>query len=101
MRLKRRPTLADKNDDYLLLTVEEAVEFFLDYTHRVKDPGAQIDNLICEMAVLRINAEGAENVQAATIGDISTTWYSTIPPMIVPRLNRWRLMVGLNAEYGI
>lgn len=100
-RLKRRPTLAEKNDDFLMLTLEEAADFFLDYTHREKDPGSRVDNLICELAVLRINAEGVENVKVAKEGEVEREWYEAIPPMLLNRLNSYRLIWGLNAEYGV
>lgn len=100
-RLKRRPTLAEKNDDFLTLTLEESIDFFLDYTHRETDPGQRIDNLICELAVLRINSEGVENVKHAVEGEVEREWYEAIPPMLLNRLNSYRKIWGLNAEYGV
>lgn len=100
-RLKLRPTLADKGDDFLVMSLEDSLAFFLDYTHRIDDPGQRVDSLICELAVLRINAEGVENVKVAREGEVEREWYETIPPMLLPRLNAYRLMVGVNAEYGV
>ena len=100
-RLKLRPTLAGKGDDFLVMSLEDSLAFFLDYTHRIDDPGQRVDSLICELAVLRINAEGVENVKVAREGEVEREWYETIPPMLLPRLNAYRLMVGVNAEYGV
>lgn len=100
-RLKLRPTLASKSDDFLVMSLEDSLAFFLDYTHRIDDPGQRVDSLICELAVLRINAEGVENVKVAREGEVEREWYETIPPMLLPRLNAYRLMVGVNAEYGV
>lgn len=100
-RLKLRPTLKEKTDDFLIMSLEDSLAFFLDYTHRMNDPGQRVDSLICELAVLRINAEGVENVKHAVEGEVEREWYETIPPMLLPRLNAYRLMVGVNAEYGV
>lgn len=100
-RLKLRPTLADKSDDFLVMSLEDSLAFFLDYTHRLNDPGQRVDSLICELAVLRINAEGVENVKHAVEGEVEREWYETIPPMLLPRLNAYRKMVGINAEYDV
>lgn len=100
-RLKLRSTLAEKSDDFLVMSLEDSLAFFLDYTHRIDDPGQRVDSLICELAVLRINAEGVENVKVAKEGEVEREWYETIPPMLLPRLNAYRLMVGVNAEHGV
>ena len=96
--LKRRPALSEKTDDYLLLCLEDARTFFLDYTNRDEDPGLKVDNLVCEIASLKANSEGAENVQQAADGGrggISRTFYADIPPFLLNRLKNWRLMRGL------
>ena len=100
-RLKLRPTLSEKTDEFLVMSLEDSLAFFLDYTHRMNDPGQRVDSLICELAVLRINAEGVENVKHAVEGEVEREWYETIPPMLLPRLNAYRLMVGINAEHGL
>ena len=96
--LKRRAALDGKTDDYLLLCLEDSRTFFLDYTNRTEDPGEQVDNLICEIASLKANSEGAENVQQAADGGragISRTFYADIPPFFLNRLKNWRLIRGL------
>lgn len=98
-RLKVRPALNGLKDDYLKVVLMDALDFFMEYTHRVNDPGERVDGLICDIAAARLNKEGLEGAQAATVGDISTTWYGTIDPELIPRLNGYRLVVGLNAEY--
>lgn len=100
-RLRLRPTLAEKSDDFLVMCLEDSLAFFIDYTHRINDPGQRVDSLICELAVLRINAEGVENVRVAKEGEVEREWYEAIPPMILPRLNAYRLMAGVNAEHGV
>ena len=93
--MRRRPALSSKTDDFLLLCVEEATDFFMDYTNRTVDPGPDADRLICEIATLKANAEGAENVSSASDGGISRSWYGEIPPLWRNRLNNWRLIRGL------
>ena len=95
MRLKRRPTLADRSDDFLMLAVEDSVDFFREYTHTQADPGEEIDGLICDLAVYRIEQEGVENVQSASEGEVSRSYYEGIPPMLVHRLNGYRRIIGL------
>ena len=99
LRLKARPNMAEITDGYMAAVLDDALDFFLDYTHRVIDPGKRIDGLICDIAAARLNKEGLEGAQAATVGDISTTWYGTIDPELIPRMNAYRLVIGLNAEY--
>ena len=52
-RIKRRPTMEGKSDVWLSLCIEDATDFFLEYTNRTIDPGAEADNVICEIALLR------------------------------------------------
>ena len=94
-RLKRRPTLAGKDDDYLLLCIEDAGDFFREYTHLSADPGEEVDNIVCDLALFAINQEGVENVQSASEGEVSRSYYEGIPPMLVHRMNGYRRIVGL------
>ena len=96
-KLKRRPTFVDKSDDWLTLSLEEAVGFFLDFTNRTIDPGEQVDTLICELAVWRINSEGFENMMKAKDGELERELGTEMPPMIKSRLLNWRVMRGLYA----
>lgn len=98
-RLRRRPTLKDKPQELLEVCLDDALAFFFEYTHRITDPGERVDSLICELAILKINAEGVENVKVAKEGEVEREWYETIPPMLLNRLKSYRLMWGVNAEY--
>ena len=95
VRLKRRPTLADRNDDFLLMELEDAIDFFREYTHMNTDPGEEVDNIVCDLALFAINQEGVENVQSASEGEVSRSYYEGIPPMLVHRMNGYRRIVGL------
>ena len=96
-RLRRRPALDTKSDDFLLLCLEESADFFLDYTNRSKDPGEPVDNLICELATLKAQTEGVENMASASEGGISRSYFPDIPPFFKNRLNNWRLIRGLQS----
>lgn len=94
--IKRKPTLANKTDDFLTLCLEESIALFLDYTNRETDPGTDVDMLIVELATYKANAEGVENVKKAKDGEIEREFFDTVPPMLKNRLNNWRLIRGLH-----
>ena len=100
-KIKRRPTMADKSDDWLLLCVEDATAYFLEYTNRAIDPGEKADHVICEMAVYRINTEGFEDMMKAKDGELEREVGTEWPPMLKSRLNSWRLMRGLHATDSV
>lgn len=99
--LKRRPTFADKSDDWLSLCIEEATAFFLDYTNRTIDPGELADGIICEMAVIRVNTEGYENMMKAKDGELEREMGTEMPPLLKSRLLNWRVMRGIHAANTI
>lgn len=96
-RLKRRPTLSDKPDYWLSLCIEDATDYFLEYTNRTIDPGEKVDNVICELALFRINTEGFEDMMKAKDGELEREVGTEWPPMLRSRLNQWRVMRGLYA----
>jgi len=99
MRLKKRPTMAGRSDDYLEMMLEDALEFFREYTHGYanSDLGSEIDGLICEIAVFNINQEGVENVSSASEGAMSRSYFDSVPPMLARRLNKYRRVLGLDS----
>lgn len=99
-RLMARPTLAERPTEYLEVLLDDALHVFLEYTHRTCDPGRSVDSLLCRMAVVWANMEGAEGTTAAADGDINRTW-DALPSDIRASLNSYRLMVGLHAVHGL
>ena len=100
-RIKRRPTMEGKSDVWLSLCIEDATDYFLEYTNRTIDPGAEADNVICEIALLRINTEGIEDMMKAKDGELEREMGSEWHPLLGSRLNQWRVMRGLHAANSI
>ena len=100
-RIKRRPTMEGKSDVWLSLCIEDATDFFLEYTNRTIDPGAEADNVICELALLRINTEGIEDMMKAKDGELEREMGSEWPPLLRSRLVQCRVMRGLQAANSI
>lgn len=98
-RLKIRPTMADKTDEFLVEMLTESLESALDYTHRTKDLGQEWDGIIIEMAVVRANQLGIEGASDVTEGAVHVKYQEqTIRPQVTSRLNSYRLCVGVSEE---
>lgn len=100
-RLKKRRTVIDKPDSYLELLLEDALDCFLEITHRRKDPGECIDGLLCEMANYASNQEGAEHASSVGEDSFSRSWAVDIPDSFYKRMLQYRLVVGVNAEHDL
>lgn len=96
-RLKKRRTVEGKPDEFLETVLDDALDTFLEITHRTTDPGACIDGLICELANHLSNMEGAEHTQTAKEGELERTWQG-LPDEIYKRMLQYRKVVGINAE---
>ena len=94
-QMLRRPTMRDREPDFIRLSLEDATAYFLEYTHRHEDPGEDADSVICAIAALNINMEGWENMKKAKDGEYEREMEATIPPMLKARLDSWRMMWGL------
>lgn len=96
-RLRARRTVAEKPDAYLEGLLDNALETFLQITHRTADPGEGIDGLMVDLATHWSNQEGAEFTEGATEGDLSRTW-TTLPDALYKRMISYRKVSGLIAE---
>lgn len=101
-RLGRVNTLLmfkNKGDDALLVYLEDALNVFLDYTHRSVDPGEVIDSIICDIAKYNIGKEGAEGIKKAKDGEFEREWAQEtgLPSEITARMKMYRQVVGVNA----
>lgn len=99
-RLMKRPLLAEKPTEYLEVLLDDALSVFLEYTHRICDPGEPVDALLCRMVVVWTNMEGAEGSTSAEDGDIKRTW-EALPSDIQRSLKHYRLVVGISAVHGL
>ena len=99
-KMRVRQTLAVKSDDYLMAVLDDALETFLDLTHRTVDPGEPVDSLIIRMAVIYSNQEGAEGNSEAEDGELKREWTDAFPSDIYKQIKAWRLVVGLSAVHG-
>lgn len=103
-RLKYRRTVEGKPDDYLKLLLDDALAMFLELTHRTDDPGERVDSLICEIANVMSNQEGAEHAMVAKEGEFERQYQATtvmdLPESLYKRIISYRLVVGVNAEYA-
>lgn len=100
-RLKKKRTVMGKPDDYLEALLDDALDMFLDITHRKKDVGERIDGLICELAQVMSNQEGAEHATVAKEGELERQYVADIPDGLYKRITAYRQMVGINAEYDL
>lgn len=98
-KMKVRQTLQVKSDAYLLAVLDDALECFLDLTHRTVDPGERVDSLIIRMAVVYSNQEGAEGNSKAEDGDLKREWSDAFPSDIYKQIKSWRLVAGLYAVH--
>ena len=101
-RLKLRRTVEGKSDEYLQLLLEDALDTFLDLTHREEDVGERIDGLLCEMANYMSNMEGAEHQMKAKEGELereSST--GDLPDSLYKRIIAYRQVVGINADHAL
>ena len=96
-RLKKRRTVQGKPDEFLELLLDDALDAFLDITHRREDPGERIDGLICELASFMSNAEGAEHLTQAQEGDFVRNATTDLPDSLYKRIIAYRKVVGANA----
>lgn len=95
IQINRRPTMRDREPDFIRMSIEDATAYFLEYTNRREDPGQDADSVIISLATLTINQEGWENMKKAKDGEYEREMETTIPPMLKARLDTWRLMRGL------
>lgn len=98
-KMRARPTLAVKGDEYLEAVLEDALETFLDLTHRSKDPGERVDSLLIRLAVVYSNQEGVEGNTKAEDGELKREWTDTLPADLYRQIKSWRLVVGVNAVH--
>lgn len=97
-RLLKRPTMQDKDEDYLVEIIEEATDTLLDYTHRTIDLGEKWDTLVVDLAVYRANQLGIEGSARAGEGTLSRMYSDTLPSTYLRRMNRYRLIQGISEE---
>ena len=101
-RLKKRRTVQGKPDEFLELLLDDALDTFLDITHRESDPGERIDGLLCEMANFMSNLEGGEHMTQAQEGDLmKQSATGDLPDSLYKRIIAYRQVVGINAEYDL
>lgn len=100
-RLKKRRTVQGKPDEYLEMLLDDALDTFLDITHRETDIGERIDGLLCEMASFMSNAEGGEHLTQAQEGDFMRQSATDMPDSLYKRIIAYRQVVGVNAEYAL
>lgn len=93
-RLKARRTQSPKSDEYLTVLLEDALAYFLDYTHRTVDPGDRIDGMLCRLAVVWSNQEGVEGTTVSKDGDMERQWPEA-PSDIQRQMRTWRIVAGL------
>lgn len=90
-RLRTKRTLDAKSDDFLTVLLEDALSYFLDYTHRDVDPGERIDGMLCRLAVVWSNQEGVEGSVVSKDGDLERQWPEA-PSDIKAQMKTWRLL---------
>ncbi|MGN0138409.1 MAG: phage head-tail connector protein [Candidatus Methanomethylophilaceae archaeon] len=95
-RLRMRRTLDQKDDDFLAMILDDALESFLTLTNRTEDPGQRIDGLICRIAVVWANMEGVEGATKAEEGDVKREYLDIMPTDIQREIRRWKLVPGLH-----
>lgn len=97
-RLLKRPTMQDKDEDFLIELIEEATDTLLDYTHRTIDLGEKWDTLVVDLAVYRANQLGIEGSSRAGEGTLSRMYSDSLPAIYLRRMNQYRLIQGISEE---
>ena len=80
-------------NDQVTAVMEDALNAFLEYTHRAKDLGEAIDSIIIELCKSRINKTGLEGMGSVGEGGVSQSW--EIEPWLKSRMFRYKLMQGI------
>lgn len=102
-RIHTYPAFKKAGDDYVQLILEDALAYFLDYTHRGEDPGEVVDSLICDIARSMHTRMGAEGVKKAKDGELEREWSEQggLDPLLLRRMKAYRLVVGVNATSAV
>lgn len=83
-------------DEFLELMLEDASQLCQDYCNR-EDMGEQWDSIVCELATILVNREGAEGSESASEGSLSRSWSGgNLPADLKIRLNNFRMAKGLS-----
>lgn len=98
--LRTKRTLDGKTDEYLAGLLDEALAYFLDFTHREVDPGNRIDGMLCRLAVVWSNQEGVEGSTVSKDGDLERQW-PEVPSDIRAQMRTWRLLPVLHAVHDL
>lgn len=97
-RLLKRPTMQDKDEDFLVELLDESIDTLLDYTHRTVDLGEKWDTLVVDLAVYRANQLGIEGSARAGEGTLSRMYSDNLPSIYLRRMDRYRLIQGIGVE---
>lgn len=103
-RIHAYPGFKNSADDYLIVLLDDALAYFLDFTHRGEDPGEQVDSIVCDIARSMNARMGAEGVKKAKDGDMEREWSEQgglVDPALLRRMKSYRLVVGVNATSAI
>lgn len=87
----------DKQDDLLLILLDDARDFILSHTRRNEEQWLPVfDSIRRQIAVINYNRQGAEGSQGKSVGEVSDTFYvlgADYPDSIIKTLNQYRLAV--------
>jgi len=94
------PAYANRSEDEVIASLEDALQVFLDLTHRSEDLGQPIDSLICDIAKTLIARSGQEGVKKAKDGEFEREWSDQTGGLdlsLMARIKKYRQVVGVNA----
>lgn len=80
-------------DNILMLYLENAANEFIQYCHIDEVPD-NATNIICDMAVIKYNLNGAEGLGSQSYSGLNET-YDNYPPQLIKAMNRFRRVVVL------
>ena len=99
-RMTSYPVYKGKDENELTATLEDALQLFLDLTHRSADPGDVVDSLICDIAKSLLARSGQEGVKKAKDGEFEREWseqFGGLDIVLMNRIKKYRQVVGANA----
>ena len=102
-RIHAYPGFKNSADDYLIVLLDDALAYFLDFTHRGQDPGEQVDSIVCGIARTMHSHMGAEGVIRAKDGEMIRQWSEQggFDPSLLRQMKSYRLVVGVNATNAV
>lgn len=81
-------------DDYVFTVLESSALKWLNLTHQSGDLGDEIDDMVIELAKIKLGREGVEGTSGSSDADISRSW-DVLPPDLYNQIRGYRMAIGM------